>query len=309
MARGFAAVTLLFALCVSLCACTGKKPADSVTEKPSQSALETETTENTEETQKTTDTKQPVKDPNRDDPHIFDEMGLLSEQDVRVLSDAADGLAKKAALHAAVVLTEELDGSRPAQFAAEYYRELYEKDSTGFLVLVNNETGEDYVYTSGACSLYLEDAAIRLAVAQATPMLVEGKFRQGIEHLLNLGNQMPKLVYDSAGILSREQHDGFLTAAQELSDETKKRCGVLLVRSVEVSEEQELQEVMRAYADQQREQLEMDRLLVVAVDDTRCAVSGTEDAEELSAELTNVLQNTKRLPVTAAVNTYFEKIR
>lgn len=309
MARGFAAVVLLFALCISLCACAGKKPADSVTEKPSQSAPETETTENAEETQKATDTKQPVEDPNRENPHIFDEMGLLSEQDVRALSDAADGLAGKYAMHVAVVLTEELDGTSPAQFAAQYYCELYEKDSTGFLVLVNNESGEDYVYTSGACSLYLEEAAIRLAVAQATPMLVEGAFRQGIEHLLNLGNLMPELVYDSAGILSREQFEGFLNEAKALNDETKKRCGVLLVRSVEVNEGQEAQEVMLSYADAQLQQLQLDCLLVASVDDGRCAVSGTEDAEELSAELTSVLQNTKRLPVTAAVNTYFENVR
>lgn len=309
MTKRFASVTLLFALCISLCACAGKEPADSVTENPLQSASETETSDTVDESQKETNAKRPVADPNQENPHIFDQMGLLSEQDVRALSDTADALAKKSALRAAVVLTEDLDGASPAQFAAQYYQELYQKGSTGFLVLINNETGEDHVYTSGACSLYLEDAAISLAVAQATPMLVEGKFRQGIERLLELGTLMPELVYDSAGILSREQHDDFLTAAQELSNETKKRCGVLLVRSVEISEEQELQEVMRAYADLQLEQLEMDRLLVVAVDDTRCAVSGTDDDEGLGEELTGVLQNTRQFPVTATVNTYFEEIK
>lgn len=309
MTKRFSSVTLLFALCISLCACAGKNPADSITENPSQSASQTETTATVEESQKETNTKRPVADPNQEDPHIFDQMGLLSEQDVRALSNTADALAKKSALHAAVVLTEDLDGASPAQFAAQYYQEQYQKGSTGFLVLINNETGEDHVYTSGACSLYLEDAAIDLAVAQATPMLVEGKFRQGIERLLELGSLMPELVYDSAGILSREQHDGFLTAAQELNDKTKKRCGVLLVHSIEISEEQELQDAMRAYADLQREQLEMDRLLVVAVNDTCCAVSGTDDEVELGEELTEVLQKTRQFPVTATVNTYFEKIK
>ncbi len=309
MARGFRMVTLLCVLCISLCGCTGREAADSVTEKPLQSASETETTENTEETQKETGKNKPVEDPNQDDPHIFDEMGLLSEQDVRLLSDAADTLAKQSAMHVAVVLTEELDGSSPAQFASDYYCALYDGNSTGFLVLINNETGEDHIHTSGACSLYLEDAQISLAVAQATPMLVEGKFREGIAHLLKLGETMPGLVYDSAGVLTREQSDGFLAQAQAISEETKKHCGVLLVRNVEMQEEQDAQDAMLAYADAQRQQLQLDCLLVAALDQSLCAVSGTDDTAALSAELTEVLQNTKRLPVTAAVNTYFEKIR
>ncbi len=307
MVKKSVALILLCTFCVCMNACGGKEKNISSTESMTEtetSASQIETTEAASTAAKPTVNS--ASDPNMEIPHIFDEAGLLSAEEMGTVSQIADSLSAQYQLHAAVVLTKDLDGRKPAKFAAEYYETLYGKGSTGFLVLINNDTGEDHVFTSGACSLYLSEQDIAIAIAQATPMLVEGKYRPAMERLLELGKCMPELIYDSAGILSREQFDGFLATAQAAADETKKRYSVLLIQDVEMDE---AEDALQRYADDRRGELQADGLLVVDVRAGKCGVSGFSDNAALGEELTGILQNTARLPVTAAVNAYYEKVK
>lgn len=307
MARGLAALILLGVFCMCCCACGGKEKHTSATESMTESETSASPTETSERTESATKpVNRPTADPNTEDPHIFDEIGVLSAEDVGALSSIAGALSAEQQLHAAVVLTEELDDKSPEKFAAEYFNSLYGKGSTGFLVLLNNDTGEDRVFTSGACSLYLAQDEISLAIAQATPMLVEGKYRQAAERLLELGERMPDLIYDRAGILNREQFDGFLATAQDAAAKTKKQYCVLLIQE---DDSEETEDFLQKYADAQREALHADGLLVVDVRNERCRVSGFSDADARGSELTGIMQSANRLPVTAAVNAYYDRIK
>ncbi len=306
MVKKSVALILLCTFCVCMNACGGKEKNVSSTESMTETEASAQRTETTEAA--TTASKPSVNstpDPNMEFPHIFDEAGILSPQDAGAVSQIVDSLSAQYQLHAAVVLTKDLGGRKPAKFAAEYYETLYGRGSTGFLVLINNDTGEDRIFTSGACSLYLSEQDISIAIAQATPMLVEGKYRPAMERLLELGKCMPELIYDSAGILSREQFDGFLATAQAAADETKKRYSVLLIEDAEMDE---AEDALQRYADDRRGEIQADGLLVVDVRAGKCGVSGFPDNAALGAELTGILQNTARLPITAAVNAYYEKV-
>ncbi len=120
--------------------------------------------------------------------HIFDECGVLA--DAGVLEEYAAELAAQYGMHVAVVITQQLGGLSPEAFAAAYYNALYGADSTGFLVLLNNDTNQDTVYTAGTCVQYLTQQEIALAIAQATPLLVKGEYDAAAKRVLQLGECM-----------------------------------------------------------------------------------------------------------------------
>lgn len=235
--------------------------------------------------------------------YVSDETGTLTKDELKTLNETA---AAFSGIKCAAVITAHLGGASPDAFAAEYYAALFGEDSTGFLILVNNETGKDRVYTSGSCSLYLEQEAIDLAVAKATPQLVTGDYAPALEQLFQLAAMMPDTIYDHSGILSREQYDNFLAIAEEAMQKTDGQYSVLLVDTVTWQTENSIQ----IYADAQRKELTADGLLVVDVQDKICAVSGDfSGAATMTAELNAVLQDAASLPVTAAVTAYYEKVK
>ncbi len=304
----------LTALCMCLTACDAE-PTESVSETTAPAAETTQPQESEAETKQTSAApagealpaaERAQKLAAQEGKHVSDETGSMTKEELRVLDEIAEELFAANAVHAAAVITSDLSELSPDAFASEYYNTLYGKDSTGFLVLVNNDTGEDRVYTSGACSLYLSQEEIGLAVAKATPDLVTGNYAPALEQLFQLGSAMPDTIYDQSGILSREQYDSFLAAAEEAMGDSDKQYSVLLVNTRIWQTENSLQ----LYADAQRQELNDDALLVVDVDELICAVSGDFDgASTLTAELNAVLQDTASLPITAAVNTYYDNMK
>ena len=106
---------------------------------------------------------------------ISDPGHLLTQEENAQLSAAIEELSARQMIRAALVLTQDLGGSTPEAYAAAQYAAMCGAGNDGFLVLVNDATGQDLIYTEGACRNAMTDTA--LPIAQATPALVEGRFK------------------------------------------------------------------------------------------------------------------------------------
>lgn len=311
MRRSLAALVALCAACMCFSSCGGKQETVSETETVPVYSVETETQETTmskQEFVRLSAAERAKLNAEEEGVYIFDECEVLSDKDLDTLNTAAAKLAEEQEMCAAVVITEHLGGADPKAFAAEYYNALYGGESTGFLVLINNETHEDHVHTSGACSMLFTDEMISLAIAKATPCLVEEDYASALQILLELGEQEAPYVYDPFEILSTTQYEKFSSIAQEAAEDTGKRYCVLLVNPEDWMTEETTS--LQVYADAQREFLRTDGILVIDAHDLHCAVSGDfSNPKTMAAELMTVLQETGFLPITTAVTAYYDKVK
>lgn len=136
------------------------------------------------------------------DTHIFDEQGVLSDEEKEQYNNYLEWLANIRQIRAAAVITNQLGGKTPEDFSAEYYHTLFGTAPNGFLLLINNDTNRDYVYCEGACKTYISSD---LAIAKATPYLIEQKYADALEILLPVGEMVPDRVLDRCGALTPEQ--------------------------------------------------------------------------------------------------------
>ncbi len=180
------AVCILSCLCFSACREETDSSVSSETETETVTASE-EITEETTEALTFAERVESFREP--DAVHIFDECSVLSDEEKQNCSKYAAWLDDTYGIHAAIVITDHLDGASADSFASAYYDTLYD-DEDGFLILINNDTNEDRVYTVGECRTYITQEAIALAIAQSTPELVEGAYAPALERLLQLGEGM-----------------------------------------------------------------------------------------------------------------------
>ncbi len=315
MGKKTALLLALAVCCMGFASCgreeNAEPPAETTTS--AESTVQTETTSVTE-TQKPsapatttlTAAERAEKFAEQKDAYVSDETGTLSEDALNTLNKAAAEIASHASIKMAAVITDHLGGLSPDVFAAEYYNTLCGSDSSGFLILVNNDTGEDRIYTSGVCRQYLPQEDIDLTITKVTHQLVTGDYAPALEQLFALGNLMPDTIYDHSGILSREQYAHFCELADAALKNTEQQFSVLLVDTRTWQTHNSLQ----SYADAQRQNLEDQGLLVIDVQDKICAVSSDiSGAATMTAELNAVLHDTASLPVTAAVTEYYKQIK
>lgn len=116
------------------------------------------------------------------DNRIADRCSVLDADTLAYYHAHLTNLADTHQICTAVVITNTLDGQTPEQFAAACYHEAFGTDTNGFLLLINNETGEDVYYLEGTCAEHRDETALPLA--QATPHLVEGDYPAALDILL-----------------------------------------------------------------------------------------------------------------------------
>lgn len=110
---------------------------------------------------------------------LLDENGVLSEEDAAACEATLETLAGSE-LCAAVVITNSLSGFSPERFAEQYYNALFGADVSGFLLLINNDTGNDIYYCGGRALIPDSDRRI----VQATRCLVEKDYPAALAILL-----------------------------------------------------------------------------------------------------------------------------
>lgn len=159
---------------------------------------------------------------------VFDEAGVLSDGEYDSLNTYTAWLAKAFKINAAVVITDDIEDKKPADFAEEYYSDLYSGD--GILFLLNNDTNTDYVYRRGFPSKFISDSDVEMLFAEISPWIVKGDYVAAAERVLEMTEQkLPEYITDKSGKLSKEE-------ISELSGKLKEAAGdngfnVMLINS------------------------------------------------------------------------------
>ncbi|MBR4628134.1 MAG: TPM domain-containing protein [Ruminococcus sp.] len=234
---------LLISIAVAGCGCSLKK-SSSGSEKPAPATAPTATAELTTEgmTEKVT---APEIEPSKHEitptagKYVYDEAKILSQDVYNECNDYAAMLFDKYLINAAVVTTDKLEGKSPYDYAAAAYDDIYEGRGSGFLLLINNDTGDDILYLTGSCETYVTAEAKNEAFYWATSEIVEGNYRNAILRLLRLGENCPEYIFDNAGILSAQQRGEI---ERILSEGSGKNAILITSNSTGKSNEQILEE-------------------------------------------------------------------
>lgn len=259
---------------------------------------------------------------------VFDEQGVLEDAERQQFTEYLDRLSGSRQMQTGVVVTNQLSGETPEQFAQDYFEALFGERAHGFLLLINNDTDHDFIYATSDCAPFIDAS---LAMAQATPHLVERRYAQGIELLLPVGEMVPDRVMDRANALTPEEVQQLCERANALDS----RYTVLLTELSDMSAQTETPEteaasaedtsteetadnpeetaaptealraasdVLQTFADTARTQNEADVLLVIDTASGTCALSGSSNTN-LRDGIQAALQGSG---VYAAVGYYYD---
>lgn len=150
--------------------------------------------------------------------HISDLAGILNENDIQQCEDEISRLHSEKMLNVAVVTVSSLEGSSPQEYAAQCYTQIFGEDkSHGILFLINNDTGEDVLYKSGA--VVIDADAEKQALYQATEDIVNGSIGSGALRMLKLGDTLPSHVFDNSGSFTSAQISALESAAAAYGSE------------------------------------------------------------------------------------------
>ena len=226
----------VLAAALFLTACRSLPRTNSPAE-PTQAAHEAQETAAPEETVPETHESAPQRMadlPPGETVRVFDESGVLGQKALEAHNAYLCDLAARRLIECGVCITESLDGASPEHYAAERYRAQFGAGTSGFLILINNDTGHDVIHTEGACSLCLTQSVRQTAVMQASPLLVEGKYDEALTVLEPVGEHVPEHVYDRAGLLSGEETQALL----DMASWQQSACDVLLLVTLPEAEAQ-----------------------------------------------------------------------
>ena len=93
-------------------------------------------------------------------PFVYDEAGLLSENERETLIEQVDALREETGWDVFAVTTANAGGKSSMDYADDFYDAQTPEDSDGVLVLIDMDNREIYISTCGEASRYLEDARI-----------------------------------------------------------------------------------------------------------------------------------------------------
>lgn len=295
----------LLALCLCLTACgKGKTDAD-----PEPTAVtETTAVQSTQPSVPEAEAEAETDAPASETGAVYDEAGVLTPEVIRQIDEQLTALSVRHRIRMAVVTTADLGGETPSAFAKAYFRSLYGKKASGMLVLINNDTLEDYIYTTGTCSDYLSGAEKNLAIAAATPDLVEGKYTSAVTSLLTLCEQLPSHVFDDSDTLSKAQIAAIEEAAQGCGGRV---CVVLTAAALseettqESAPEDAAQRALQRAAEEHLQALGADTVLLLHTAEKSCAIAGAGEDTALCEELQGILESDAGSPFEdAAVHFY-----
>lgn len=161
--------------------------------------------------------------------HIVDMNNQLDAQTLQSLNLNAAYLSKTLHIQLAVLLVSDLENQKPAEYAAQRYATLCGAGTDGILILLNNATGEDVIYTSGVCTRYLPEAEIQNLLVSVSPTLALGDVKTALEAIFTkLETVCPSHVFDAAQKLDAAQVNTLETAADSIAAAHNCKLAVLL---------------------------------------------------------------------------------
>ena len=120
------------------------------------------------------------------DIYIYDNARVLSTEAFQECNEKAMEYSKQFKINVAVVTTNDIQNLSPSEYAKKCYNEIFKGEGNGFLVLINNDTNNDYIYKNGSASLYISETAEKEMIFSATRHIVNNDFKTGILELLSL---------------------------------------------------------------------------------------------------------------------------
>lgn len=144
--------------------------------------------------------------------YIYDYAGVLSAEAFAECNNYAEWLYETFLINAAVVTTDDIEGLTPEQYAGDAYSELYGGRGSGLLLLINNDTNEDYLYKTGSCLVSISEDAQANEFYWATQEIIGGDYKSAVLRLMKLGESCPRHVFDNGGIFTAEQIAALETA-------------------------------------------------------------------------------------------------
>lgn len=137
--------------------------------------------------------------------YIYDNANVLSDEQFKACNDYIETLYENYLLNAAVVTSNDLGDSSAEEYAEKMYTELYSGLGSGLLLLINNDTNEDYLYRTGSCSAYITDDAVKQTFYWATRDMVADDWQSAVLRLMQLGEGCPSHVFDNASVFSSDE--------------------------------------------------------------------------------------------------------
>lgn len=136
---------------------------------------------------------------------VYDYAKLLSDEEFAECNNYTEWLYETFLINAAVVTTNDIEGLTPEKYAEDAYIELYEGKGSGLLLLINNDTGEDFLYKTGSCMTSVSEDTQAYEFYWATQEIVAGDYKSAVLRLMKLGEACPRHVFDNGGVFTSEQ--------------------------------------------------------------------------------------------------------
>lgn len=149
--------------------------------------------------------------------YVYDNAGILDSASIAECNDYCEWLYENYLINAAVVTTAELAELTPEEYSANAYIDIYEGKGSGLLLLVNNDTNNDYLYKTGSCLNSIDEETEKESFYWATREIVSGDYKTAILRLMQLGEMCSQYVFDNAGIFTAEEADVLEQACTEAS--------------------------------------------------------------------------------------------
>jgi hypothetical protein len=222
------------ALCAVMCAgFAGCSDISQVSTSMAESSSQSESQEETSDTSETEPTEQSESILSVDElsklgidtenTSLYDLCDSLSQEENSTLNNYVRYIADTFSLNAGVIITDDIGDKKPDEYAGEYYKELYGTEP-GFLFLVNNDTGDDVIYTKGYTSFFITDDVIVSLFAEISPMLVTGDTYEGVNTALEaIAAKLPRHIADRTGTLDMDEIteiDGIIAKSTQEDEKT-----------------------------------------------------------------------------------------
>ena len=192
---------------------------DNTEDKSANADIPVETEAVTEATEEATEPERKYT-PQRGE-FLYDDARVLSPSDFKAVNQTAADFTAKYRVNTGVVITDNTGEKAPKDLAAEYYKELC-GNANGLLLLINNDTGKDYVMRKGSPSLFVTDEDIQLLLADISPLLVTGDYYGAVTKTFELfENNIPEYVTDRTNLMEKEQIEAINQKLKDASSEEK----------------------------------------------------------------------------------------
>lgn len=136
---------------------------------------------------------------------VFDDEKVLSSSDYNELNEYTAWIARTFKINAAVVITDDIGENTVADYALNYYNDLYNR-ANGIMLVVNDDTGDDFLLRKGPPYKLISDSDIEMLFTEISPMLVTGNYKDAINRTLELIElSLPEFAIDRSNEMSAEE--------------------------------------------------------------------------------------------------------